>query len=195
MRTSLVNRQQMENIAQIEVCRSHRNKQFKGLFWLTLVITYLCYAYYAPTVFGRERNPECEMKTAYANAMFAIYVLGAHVINRLVFLLGYCCNSGSAGRLQYYVEEGMKRFVIGEAIITLVGWTLFFYWTNFALWNDISTACTEGRDLLDFLNWLGILGLTIWPTILMTIMLCIGICCFPCIYQALKEYFAASREE
>ena len=89
----------------------------------------------------------------------------------------------------------MKRVVIIEAVIICFGWTIFFYWTNIKLWNDISKECTEGRDLWDLLNWIGILGLTIWPAIPMTIMACIGICCFPCIFAALKEYFASSREE
>lgn len=81
-------------------------------------------------------------------------------------------------------------------MVIFIGWTIFFYWSQ-TLWSDVgsSSSCTQGRNLWDFVNWILILGMTVWPAILMTILLCVGLCCLPCIITSLKEYCRASREE
>jgi len=40
-----------------------------------------------------------------------------------------------------------------------------------------------------------ILAVTVWPAILMSILLLIGLCCLPCIITGIKDYLRSSREE
>ena len=135
------------------------------------------------------------MRCGYANAIFGIVLVGIPIIVRIFFLLGMCCKRTTIAR-QTYLQESMVAIVIIEAIVIFIGWTTWFYWSQ-SLWSDLSssTSCTEGRNLWDFINFILLLGLTVWPAILMTIMACIGLCCLPCIITAIRDYCAASREE
>ena len=149
-------------------------------------------------MFGLSRSPECEMKTGYANAMFGMVVIGTQAFIRIVFLLGYLCKrvTSPVASVTEFVQQQVIVVSIIDGVVTLIGWTVFFYWSQ-ALWGHIgsSQTCTEGRNLWDFVNWLMILSVTVWPTIFMTILLLVGICCLPCIISGIKEYLRSSREE
>lgn len=135
------------------------------------------------------------MKCSYANAMFGMVLIGVPLVFRLFFLTGLCCKRSTIAR-QTYLNEGMVYVVCIEAFVIFIGWTTWFYWSQ-KLWADMSSSpsCTEGRNLWDFINFIMIMGLAVWPAILMTIMILIGLCCLPCIITAIKDYCAASREE
>ena len=171
----------------------------KDVVWNGIIIAYLCVCYFVPTIFGATRDPECTMRTGYANAMFGMIVIGASVLLKFTFVLIYafkrCCNP-NIGHITEFVQQGVIWVTIADGIITLIGWTIFFYWSQ-ALWGDLgsSHSCTAGRNLWDFINWLCILSVTVWPAIFMTIGLCIGLCCLPCIIAAIKENMQRSANE
>ena len=164
----------------------------KDTIWYALIVTYLCVCYYVTTLFGLTRHSECNMRTGYANAMFGMILVGAQLILRVVFLLGFMikrCTSTNIAAITEFVQQGIKIVVGINFLISMIGWTTFFYWSQ-VLWTEIgsSTTCTQGRNLWDLINWLLILGITVWPTILMSILLLIGICCLPCIIVGIKDY-------
>ena len=198
MRTSLVNRRRMEEVQQLETHSKYAQVFLKDAIWYSILITYLCICYFVPTLFGLSRSPECEMKTGYANAMFGMVVIGTQAIIRILFLLGYLFKrvTSPVPSVTEYVQKQVLVVSIIDGLVTLIGWTVFFYWSQ-ALWGHIgsSQTCTEGRNLWDFVNWLMILSVTVWPTIFMTILLLVGICCLPCIISGIKEYLRSSREE
>ena len=198
MRTSLVNRRRMEEVQQLETHSKYAQVFLKDAIWYSILITYLCICYFVPTLFGLSRSPECEMKTGYANAMFGIVVIGTQAFIRILFLLGYLFKrvTSPVPSVTEYVQKQVVVVSIIDGLVTLIGWTVFFYWSQ-ALWGHIgsSQTCTEGRNLWDFVNWLMILSVTVWPTIFMTILLLVGICCLPCIISGIKEYLRSSREE
>ena len=68
----------------------------KDTVWYGVLIAYLSICYYATSLFGLTRSPECEMRTGYANAMFGIVVIGAQALIRVVFLLGYLCKRATS---------------------------------------------------------------------------------------------------
>ena len=198
MRTSLVNRRRMEEVQQLEAQSKYVHVFLKDAIWYSFLIAYLCVCYFVPSIFGLTRSPECEMKTAYANAMFGMVVLGSQAFIRVLFLLGYLCKrvSSPVASVTEFVQKQVIVVTIADAAITLFGWTIFFYWSQ-ALWGHIgsSQTCTEGRNLWDFVNWLMILSVTVWPAIILTLMLLVGICCLPCIISGIKDYMRATREE
>jgi len=139
------------------------------------------------------------MRTGLANAMFGAIVLGASLLIRIIFLVGfaYMRLSGKPIRaIAEYVKKGVICVEIGEAFIKLVGWTTFFYWSQI-LWSDFSSSktCYEGRNLWDLVNWIFILGVTVWAAIVVTLALLIACCCLPCIITAIKSFRAQNDEE
>ena len=91
MRTSLVNRRQMEAIAQQDVVRNQTKQHLKDCVYRILYITYLCVCYFKPSIFGLERDEECTMNCSFYNAMFGMVLIGIPLIVRIFFLLGMCC--------------------------------------------------------------------------------------------------------
>ena len=89
MRTSLVSRQRMENMQQLEAHNKYLKTFIKDAVWYATIITYLCVCYFVPTLFGLTRDPECEMKAAYANAMFGMILIGMQCILRSGFVIVY----------------------------------------------------------------------------------------------------------
>ena len=74
-------------------------------------------------------------------------------------------------------------------ILVVVAYGVFFFWTQ-VLWTDIGSGdCLSGYNLIDFLNWLFLLFITVWAAIMLAIGVCIGICCGPCIYAAVRDYY------
>ena len=65
--------------------------------------------YELPNILGGEREKDCEMRTAFANAMFGWVICGSMTAIHLVFILGYLCKSTSSNIqvLKEYVEKGV----------------------------------------------------------------------------------------
>lgn len=189
----------MERIQQLDSAKKYVAQIGKDAFFNAILILYLVGCYYLNAGFMGERNPECLMRTALANAMFGEIVLGASLLIRVAFLVGFAYMR-LAGKpiplIAEFVRKGVIFVEIGELIIKLVGWTTFFYWSQ-VLWSDISSSqsCTEGRNLWDMVNWIFILGVTVWPAILVTLALLIACCCLPCIITGIKDLRAASAAE
>ena len=61
----------------------------KDALWNACVITYLCVCYFSPSILGLERNPECEMNAGYANAMFGMVVMGASLLIKIGYIVGF----------------------------------------------------------------------------------------------------------
>ena len=198
MRTSMVNRRRMEEVQQLEAVSKYVRVFVKDSIWYSILISYFCVCYFVPNLLGATRSEECEMKTGLANALFGIVVIGTQLFIRIAFLLGYLCKrvTSPVASVTEYVKQKVIIVSVIDGIVVLIGWTVFFYWSQ-ALWGHIksSSDCTRGRNLWDFVNWLMILSVTVWPTIFMTILLLVGICCLPCIISGIKEYMRSSREE
>ena len=77
----------------------------------------------------------------------------------------------------------------------MLAYTVYFCWTQ-VLWTDINTGdCLSGYNVFDFINWLVLLLITVWPTITVGFGMCICVCCGPCIYSAVREYLNRAESE
>ena len=101
----------------------------KDAIWYSFLITYLCVCYFVPSIFGLTRSPECEMRTGYTNAMFGMVVLGSQAFIRILFLIGYLCKrvASTVPSVTEYVQKQVIVVTVIDALITLIGWTVFFY--------------------------------------------------------------------
>ena len=79
--------------------------------------------------------------------------------------------------------------VIGQTIIILLGYAVFFYWTCYVLLPQLkdSQKCFSGYNLLDFLNWLSLLLTTMLSAMLVLLTCVVLIVCGPCIYSIVRE--------
>ena len=182
----------MQDIQQAKITKKYTWKVVKESIWLALIMAYLCLCYYVPTLFGLTRHSECDMRTGYANAMFGMVLVGAHFYFRVAFLIRLMvkrCTTTNITALTEFVQTGIKIVVFVDIFIMLVGWATFFGGTQ-VLWTEIgsSPTCTQGRNLWDLINWLLILGITVWPTIITAILLLLSFFCGPGIIKAIKDY-------
>ena len=103
----------------------------------------------------------------------------------MIWLLGYLCKSGNIVALSEYVKVATMLSTLVNSFIILVGWSVWFYAAQF-LWADVdSGGCLEGLNLLDFINLLLLLLVTVWPAVFFAILLLTCCCWLP----KLKEYF------
>ena len=64
------------------------------------------------------------------------------------------------------------------------------------LWADIDSGdCLNGYNLFDFINWIILLLITVWPAIILACLCVCGICCSPCIIGAIREHTQARDAE
>ena len=62
------------------------------------------------------------------------------------------------------------------------------------LWTEISSGdCLSGYNLFDFINWLLLLIVTVWPALFIAFGCLCCICCAPCIYKTANEYLTTQR--
>lgn len=193
MRTSLVSRRRLDEMREMEVCKQYLNKQVYEMTFSALVIVYLTICYYLPDIFGGARNAECQADTAYAVGMFGWVIVGAQVGVHLIYIVLYLCKENSSGVTSAIMKEFVEKATIYSTIalmfINFFGYAIYFYWTQ-VLWSDISEGgCIQGYNAFDFINWILLLLVTVAPAITVAFGCCIGICCLPCIYGAVREYF------
>lgn len=197
MRTSLVNRRRLAEMQEREVCNKYLYQQVKDFIYFGCISLYFTFIYFMPEIFGSERNANCTMNTALANAMFGWVLVGGQAVIHLVFILGFLCKqtSGSSAILKEYVEKGTIIAGITTVLINTVGWAVWFAWSQ-VLWTDIDSGdCLEGYNLFDFINWIILLLCTVWSAIIVGLGCLCCICCAPCLIKAYKEYMQHRNDE
>ena len=197
MRTSLVNRRRLAEIQEREVCEKYLKMHIGDFVTQSLIILYFTICYFLPSIFGGSRDAECTMRTDLAIAMFGWVLCGLQASLDFLFISSYLCKKAggcSSTVLKEHVEKmvGVTQFSI--LFLNSVGWATWFYWTQ-VLWTDISTGdCLSGYNLFDFINWLLLLIITIWPALLIAFGCLCCICCAPCLYKTAHEYFSQQRD-
>ena len=76
MRTSLTSRRRAAEMQVVDTCKKYYLKQLGELFYSLGWIGYLTLCYFLPDIFNGERDPDCTMNTALANAMFGWVLCG-----------------------------------------------------------------------------------------------------------------------
>ena len=66
---------------------------------------------------------------------------------------------------------------IGNGLIILVGWPIWFYSVQVVWTHADSDGCFDGYNLFDLINFIALLVISVWPTVLFTILL-VTICCW-----------------
>lgn len=110
----------------------------------------------------------------------------------MIYILLYLCKENSSGVTSAIMKEFVEKATIYSTIalmfINLIGYAIYFYWTQ-VLWSDIGEGgCIVGYNAFDFINWMILLLVTLVPAITVAFGCCIGICCLPCIYGGIKQY-------
>ena len=134
------------------------------------------------------------MRTGFANAMFGWILCGAFAIQHLCFVIGYhCVKDKPSQQVKEWVENSVLKSAIAAFAIQGLGYTTFFYWSS-VLWSDINSGdCLSGYNLYDFLIWLCLLFITVWTALFVSLTMLCCICCAPCIYTGVRDYFAQQR--
>ena len=91
MRTSLVNRRRLAEMQEREVADKYLYKNVSDFIYYAAISLYFTFVYFMPDIFGSERNFDCTMNTALANAMFGWVLVGGQAVIHLIFVLGYLC--------------------------------------------------------------------------------------------------------
>ena len=191
-RLSVVNRRQMADIAEREsidgLVNEVKNDSKKTLFYIICITI----VYFFPSLVGGERNPDCKMNAGFANLMFAWVVLGADFLLSIIFFVSYACkkNQESQNMLHDHVQTTHERWRNAQIFaVKFIGYTIFFYWTSFALWPDYDRdECRESwYDRCDFILWIMIMVCTFLPALFTSLMVLIGLCCVPFLLCKEKE--------
>ena len=53
----------------------------------------------------------------------------------------------------------------------------------------------QGYNLFDFINWLLLLLITVWPALMLTVLIFFCICCAPCMIKVYKDYMQQRNAE
>ena len=133
------------------------------------------------------------MNTSFVNAAFAWALIGAQMLLHIGFIVGYQYTKQryrNAVRLKQYVEDAAKMVTLASLTIITFGWATFFFWSQ-SLWKDIDSGhCLSGWNLLDFINWLIIMGFTVWSAVLVTVVAIVFVFCAPCLVSYIRDYRA-----
>jgi len=90
------------------------------------------------------------------------------------------------------INDALKRFItailIGSALLTLVGYTLWFF-LAVRMWKVKTPACTQGWNQLDLLNFMFLTAFTGWPAAVTVVLLLLSILMSPYIYANAVEYW------
>ena len=154
----------MEEMQQREVHQKYLNMQIYELAWTGIYIAGLTFFYFMPAIFGGERNAECEMNTALANAMFGWVLLGCEAVILIGWIAAYAwkrSNDAPVTAMTEFLESATIKTFVAKLIINPLGYAIFFYWCQ-VLWTDMDNKCLEGYNLFDFILWLGLLVMTVF---------------------------------
>ena len=78
-----------------------------------------------------------------------------------------------------------------------VSYGVYCLWTQ-VLWSDWNAGngkCLAGWNMLDFVNWMCLVLITMGPAILLVFGVTLAICCAPCIFKVYREMTQNQREE
>ena len=88
------------------------------------------------------------------------------------------------------IAESIKKWhmiaEITKAILMFIGYPVWFYVTIWQIFN-MDDVCRSGWQIVNYINFLMLEFYTVTPTIIISLLLIIAICCLPCIIKALKE--------
>ena len=87
----------------------------------------------------------------------------------------------------HHMQDFLDKSARAKAILGVIGHigaTIWFYW-NQTLWSDMSNECREGYNGLDFYVWIGLLVLTLYPTLIVSLLTIVAILCCPCMVLGL----------
>ena len=182
----------MQELETHDICARSFKRELIELQWSIIIIVYFSVIYYLPSWMGDERNPACQMNTAIFNVMFAWILIGINVVISVLFCVAYLITKCSMAQepaliFKAAIEKYSFYKTVAKAINFLLGYTIFFYWSQIALWPKNSWVCDEGWILFDKLNWYIILLYTMVPAIVVTVGLLCCICWFPCILKHLRR--------
>ena len=148
--------------------------------------------YYLPDILEGKRDPNCHMNTAFANAMFAWVLMGLNASFNAIFLVSYQCKKRMirddmpSYQFKEYVEYLTKLNSRAKILVNIFGFTIFFFWSQIALWPKNSSACdVSNYDSIDKLNWYILLAWTSGPALLLTFALLCFICCLPWLIKSI----------
>ena len=155
-------------------------RQLGDLLLYSVVCGYLTIAYF-PQIFGQERSKVCTMKAGLANALFGWVLIGGQIVVSIIWLVGYLCKKNNAQALSMYVKMASLISTLLNGLFILVGWPIWFY-TVQILWSDIDSGeCLNGYNLFDFINFMILLIISVWPAVLMLILVLTSCCWIPAV--------------
>ena len=108
----MVSRRRLAEMQEREVCAKYLKQQIGDLISSCLLVFALTIAYFLPNIFGGERDPECTMRTGFANAMFGWVLSGAQAIVHLCFILRYLCKESSSSSVVDVCPPSVRRSAV-----------------------------------------------------------------------------------
>ena len=132
------------------------------------------------------------MHAGYANAIFAWTVIWLIALFHFGFIVGFFIKKKSKSKRGGPPRVRKKcsyYLIIGQTIIILLGYAVFFYWTCYVFLPQLkdSRKCFSGYNLLDFLNWFSHLLTTRITAILVFLTCFFLIVCGSSIYSIVRE--------
>ena len=105
MTTSQVNRRRLEEMNQRETQQKYMQKHLGDFLWFSCLTAYYFVCYYLPDIFGGERDPNCKMRTAFANAMFGWTLTLPQAVFHLCFIIGFAIKKRST------TPQGLQDYI------------------------------------------------------------------------------------
>jgi hypothetical protein len=142
------------------------------------------------------RNLDCKMKMLKFNNLYALCFLCPSALGNFFFLIGYRWHLFKGSHplvINDYLKKGLTTLLISAAILTMIGYTTWFI-LAMKNWKLNSSACTQGWNQLDMLNFMFLTAFTGWPATVTIVFVTISILCSPCIVVSLQDYWANLRQ-
>ena len=143
-----------------------------------IAIIYILICNFIPQMAGESRDKECTFRQLFAVNMFGGLLLGLLFVISTGFLCLYAYQKSRVHH-QEFVENMVrinKWIVIYQVFHSVVGFGLWFFLVQM-MWADWSQTCTQGWNLLYFINFVLVLAYTsIFALVLAIIVL--GFFCY-----------------
>ena len=124
-----------------DACDKYKSRHVKSTIKYTVILTYLTLAYVFADIIGVERDPFCTMRAGFSAAMAAWVLVSPVLLIYLLFLIVYSTKTAVPDKkiLLAFVGGFTGCTLALEAIIWLLGYSVWFFW-NQALWSDLSSS-------------------------------------------------------
>jgi len=157
-----------------------------------IAIIYILICNFIPQMAGESRDKECTFRQLYAVNMFGGLLLGPLFVISAGFLCLYAYKKSRVPHQQFV--ETMSKLNLGcliyEAFHRVVGFGLWFFLVQM-MWADWSQTCTQGWNVLYFVNFVLVLAYTATFAFVLAIIVLIGFFCGPCIWSLIKQIMEA----